>query len=84
MAGTYRQAIERRLTYLRGHGIDIAVNTNSAGWRVETIDGSRDISPRLTGKEMVDWLNAFETGYDMGKAAGINDMRKGRVDGDLT
>jgi len=39
------------------------VNKACGGYRVTTNQGSRDISPRLPGREMVEWLGGFAEGY---------------------
>lgn len=73
----YASQIARRVSYLNGQGIGIKVNTNAGGYRIEDADSNRDISPRLTAREMVDWLDAFETGYDIGKEAGVKTATHG-------
>lgn len=75
-----RAQVKRRMLYLRGQGIDININTNANGYRAENVNGDRNISPRLSLREMIDWLEAFETGYEMGKEMAVSDMRKGRLE----
>ena len=67
----------RRLKYLRSQGFDLQVDKNIAGYRVQTGDGRRDISPRINGKELELWLEAFEAGYEEGQIKTINSLRRG-------
>lgn len=81
MAPAAKAAIERRLSYLHGLGLDISLDKDATGWKVETAKGSRPLSHRMKSTtDVIGWLEAFETGYEMGKEAGVNAMRKGRVD----
>lgn len=62
-------AIDRRLSYLRGRGIDIRVDHNQQGHRFESGLG-KPMSPRMKTKaEAINWLEAFETGWEIGREA---------------
>lgn len=75
----YGAQIKRRVIYLTGQGVSIQMDQHAAGYRAFTADGKRSLSGRLPARYMVDWLDAFETGYDIGIEAGVKAMRKGEV-----
>lgn len=57
--------IEAYVKRLRDSGCPIAINSMGTGWRVTTKNEERDLSPRLSPREVMDWLRAFHGGWRM-------------------
>jgi hypothetical protein len=45
-------------------GIEYYVDQAYGKYRLMTADQSRDVSPRLSGSDLMDWMDAFCTGID--------------------
>jgi hypothetical protein len=59
------------VSQLAAAGHDIGIRHMSGRPRIESIDGSRDVSPRLTEAEMRLWLQGFEMGATSRRAIDI-------------
>lgn len=44
--------------------VPISINTAYEGYRIETNQGGKDLSPRLKAGEMALWLDGFRAGMD--------------------
>lgn len=55
--------IERRVARLQKEGMDVALDSQYGRFRVTTKQGNRDLSMRGTNREIWDWLEAFELGW---------------------
>ena len=68
---------------MQDRGMDIGIDGQYGRWRVTNREGGRNISPRASNREILDWLDAFRAGYDEAwdKAywAGVSDMHKGEL-----
>lgn len=74
--------LERRISYLWSKGVSIGYDKQLGGYRFLQatqclhISSNRYISPRLNLKGAIDWLEALETGIEIGKEMQFNKMRK--------
>lgn len=79
--------IKARVFRMQQRGMDVDLDGQYGRWRVTTREGSRDLSPRASNREIADWLEAYELGWMAGRDAGVEyavaEMRHGRevVDG---
>lgn len=76
--------IQAKVHRMQQDGIDIGLDGQYGRWRVTTKDGSRDLSPRASNREIMDWLWAFYAGWEAGKAYQFGKMRKETTDIDKT
>jgi len=67
-----------RVERMQAAGMDIGIDGPYGRFRVTTRDGSRDLSPRAGNREILDWLDAFEQGWEAGTARTVDHMRHGR------
>lgn len=59
MRETRQSTLERRLERLGAMmQTSLRLDRNGFGYRVESANGSRDISPRLSLSRMIDWVEA--------------------------
>ncbi len=56
---TIRATLEALNAHPSGAGAPLALDHNAGGWRVTNATGSRDISPRLSARDMLIWLDGF-------------------------
>lgn len=57
-----RADVEARLVVLsRMMGVPLCLDSMAHGYRVELADGSRQLSPRLTLRDVYDWMDAGVT-----------------------
>ena len=59
MRATRKQLRARAEMLNRLHGFELNIDGNIGGVRVESANGSRDISPRYSSHEMDCWLGGF-------------------------
>ena len=59
-------------------GMCIALDGQYGRWRVTTADEQKNLSPRASNREIADWLEAYEMGWEDGRVRGVSDMRHGR------
>lgn len=62
MARTTPTELRETVAHLQSMGYDVAIHWAYGRPRVTSLDGSRDISPRLSTGEMATWLNGFQMG----------------------
>ena len=54
------EMINKRIALInRERNIDLILNHNAGGYRIESHNGGRDVSPRISKKELVAWLEGF-------------------------
>jgi hypothetical protein len=58
-----RKDLDIRLGRIQEHGVDIDMHSANGGLRCTNKKGSVDISPRLSSREMYEWLDGYERGY---------------------
>lgn len=62
--------ITNRVARLQKEGCDIGLDGSFNQFRVTTKNGARDLSPRVPNRQILDWLDAFEEGWNQ-RDAGI-------------
>jgi hypothetical protein len=61
---TTKTELRQTVKVLQNAGIDIDIHWAYGQPRCTTCDGGRDLSPRLTMREMKWWLHGFECGHN--------------------
>lgn len=56
--------IKRRVARLQKEGMDVELDGAYGRWKVVSKDESRTLSPRVPNRQIWDWLEAFELGWE--------------------
>lgn len=56
--------ITNRIARLQKQGIDLGIDGQYGQFRVTNKSGSKNMSPRLPNRQIMDWLEAYELGWD--------------------
>lgn len=79
MARTSKAMLDESARFLsKQTGIDFTVEWAYGAPRLMADRGSRDVSPRLPSGELLDWMNAFAAGIDLGIHLEGDKKRRGR------
>lgn len=77
---TTRASLDRRIQFLnQRYNLDLSLDKDAVGYRVMQHD-HRNLSPRQSVYNTLTWLEAFETGIEIGKEHMQGEMRKGRLE----
>jgi hypothetical protein len=72
--------IHRKIERMQKQGMDVALDGAYGRWRIVNRQENYNLSPRVSNREIYEWLDAYEKGFDAGKARGESDMRHGRLE----
>lgn len=65
--------IEMRIVRLVREGMDLGLDGQYGQFRVTNKEGGTNLSPRVPNRQVMDWLDAFEAGYNAGYGQGHKD-----------
>ena len=79
MARTSKSDLDEQAEFLsRMTGIDFSIDWAYGAPRLSSDRGSRDVSPRMPSGQLMDWMNAFAAGIDLGKHLKSDKKSRGR------
>ena len=61
--------LEKRVEMIARYYPDISISWAYGRPRVYNADGSRELSPRLPMRELDNWLDGFERGFELARAS---------------
>lgn len=71
--------VEERIARMRKAGYNVGLDRAYGNFRVETSGGNRSLSPRVSNRQIMDWLDAYEEGWRAAFAA-LREEAQGYID----